>query len=201
MMRRVIAAISLIVLSLSLQAQDDFGTWSYVTVSKSVGKGFGLFFRAEHRSKATAKELDLAMFMPGVTYHPADWVTFGLIYDFVLTKSAKRNLLLPYVSVSKSFGGWSLSLREMGQYVFETNTFLLRTKLMAQYSIGEKGIVRPTIYIEPYTRCMEVSSMTNFVGSTFKIAKRSRLEVGYIYNYRSSGPSRHLVSAGYTLSL
>jgi len=226
-MRRLISVLILISISASLFAgnpegeqKDDFGIWQYTTASKTINDKWSVFLRLEHRSKNNAQDLDCGLFMPGVTYKALPWLQLGYIYDFAMAQNnAHRNVMLPYITFSRKIGDWSLSLREMGQYIIESENFLLRTKLDIRYKIpGTK--ITPFVALEPYTNKNQVTDTdcqnffkdlgedlgvvksSNFVGIAFSLGKRSSCEAGYCYYYLgANAPGRHLVNVGYTIRL
>lgn len=188
--------------SLRAGAQDDFGVWQYFTVSKSFDNGLGVLLRLEHRSKANTRELDCALVMPGISYKPVKWFQFGFYYDFAMAQKANRHVLLPYFQFSGNFGRWNLLWREMGQYVVNTGSFLLRSKFQVQYSIPGTP-VSPMLALEPYTDKLQLARSTVFVGFTFKLGSRVRLESGYnLYYLKAADPHlRHLFNFGFSVNL
>lgn len=225
-MRKLISVLLLLFIFVNLSAQnittkqkDDFGIWQNITVNKTLNDKFSAFVRLEHRSKNDAQDLDCAMFMPGVNFKATPWLQFGFIYDYAMAQNnTHRNVILPSVQVSKKSDNWSFSLREMGQYVFEYQSFLLRSKIDMRYKIPGTRLT-PFIAIEPYTNRNQVEytgcdnfikdlserigvvKSTNFFGTTISAGK-STFEIGYIYYYLgSTAPGRHLFNVGYSIRL
>lgn len=190
------------ILGIETHAQNtDFGTWSYTTVSKPLGEKWGAMVRLEHRTKNNAGDLDCALIMPGISYKPVSWMTLGFIYDYAITTSANRQVLLPYIQFAKTYGHFALSFREMGQYIIDPSNLLMRTKMQLQYKIDNSRIT-PSIFIEPYTHELSLSRLSAFVGANIKVGSRSSLEGGYTLYYLSASDTyRNILSIGYTVRI
>lgn len=202
-MRKLLTVIVLCLFSFGAEAQEDYGIWQYVTVSKSFDNGWGLFVRLEDRLKNNAQSHDVGLFMPGVTYSPAGWLKLGFIYDYARTTKADRHVLLPYVQVSGKSGRLSWSLRELAQfYAAPKATSLYRTKLLLKYNIPDCKVA-PSVFFEPYISADgSFLRMSNFFGVNCRFGKHSNVEAGYnAYYLKSMGGIRHLLSVGYTYFL
>lgn len=203
----------------SLFAQDDFGIWQKINFNKPVSSKFGAQFIYEHRMKNNARDLDVALIMPGVWYKPVSWVTMGFIYDYAITKTATRHVILPYVNLAKGLGDFTLSWREMGQYNITSDAFLLRTSLSVKYHVPGT-IFSPFVQIEPYMNLNDsysgaytnpllnaacaagVSKATNFFGVSFPMFGNTTFDVGYNYYFLGAqAPGRHLLNFNCTIRL
>lgn len=214
-----IACIALHAQDAGTDIKDDWAIWQYTTVTKSFDNGIGMLLRLEHRSKNHAQDLDCALVMPGVFYKATPWLQLGFIYDYAVTSTKNRHVLLPYATATHKAGDFTFTGREMLQYIISTDNLLFRTKLQVQYKIQGTHF-SPYIAIEPYSNSkyskenendnflvgvadwMGVARSSNFFGTNIVLGKKSVLDVAYSYYYLgSSAPARHLLVLGYTYRL
>lgn len=205
-MKRCLIYAVLLLLPVVLAAQDepdDFGIWSSVDVTKSLGDKWSVGLRGEYRSCEMSRTTNLWFVRATAGYKPLNWLKLNLWYDFFWKPAGYQHRAIFDVTGTLKRENFTCSLRErfIGSYAPETDAWgwLWRTKLTAKYRIGETPFA-PYLAYELYVNKGGWQQSHHFVGCNFIFDSHSTVDLFYAYNASvSKNHQDHILGVGYFL--
>ncbi len=224
-------------------AQSEWGSYTSAEISKKISKKWSLDGSLELRTGNDFQNVDSWRLGVGATYKLNKWLKADAGYTFIYDYNARdttynakgkankvnytyfspRHRVFASISANKTFGKWSLGLRERWQYTWRPEQQNVRMDLQDDeddpgygYTYSRKGsakhVWRNRIELgykinkiwEPYMSGESYMAkgwdkLKFRLGTDISLSKRHSLDVGYLYqrSFNDEDADKHIINVGY----
>lgn len=181
---------------------DDGGSWISLQANKSWQKAYG-FLRLEHRSFNSFSDTEAQFLATGLGLKLTPWLKTDLSYEYWdINNSVTMHKAVLSGTGTLSRGGLSVALREKLEFAVNpassTTSFVLRSRLRAQYAIPESAF-RPYVMAENFVWSSWIRSLY-YVGTDIVLSQHSSFDLFYLYHVPAGSQQVHLVGVGYNFN-
>lgn len=212
-MRKYLSLLLLVLLPLSLFAQDDteYASWVYLSAGKKISDRWTVAGQTEVRTGKTSSGMYLWYVDLSGRYNLTKWLVASTGADFIRIQSRSSGAWMtdwrPFVSIIPS---WSMGpLRTNVNICYSYNIFtqdsgknynLMRYRFHVEYPIPDTRF-SPYVRFELRHKPDKLERIRSTLGTSFKVNSQFSFDIAYIYQKMHKGISTNAISLGYKLRL
>lgn len=212
-MRKYLSLLLLVLLPLSLFAQDDseYASWVYLSASKKISDRWTVAGQAEIRTGKTSSGMYLWYIDMSGRYNLTKWLVASAGADYIRIQSRTNGAWMtdwrPFISIIPS---WTMGpIRANVNICYSYNAFsqdsgknynLMRYRFHVEYPIPDSRF-SPFARFELRHKPDRLERVRGTFGTSIKFTPHCSIDVAYIYQQMYKGVETHAISLGYKLRL